>query len=217
MVENIKMWLGKTKENLKEAAYWKRIAYAFFGNVIMGLGIALLKLGNMGQDPFNGMNMAVSATIGMDYAFYQLLFNLILFIFQIITARELIGLGTLLNATLVAYFVKFYLWLFSFITLPETIIMSLILVVFAVLFCSLGIAMYQEGDLGIAPFDALPYIIGKKLKKVPFFWRRIMVDGSAALVCFLFGGSLGVSTLLAAFGFGPVIHFFSKYLFKHKL
>ena len=62
----------------------------------------------------------------------------------------------------------------------------------------------------IVPYDALALILDRKLPKLPYFWCRILCDGSCALICFLAGGIVGLGTLVSAFGFGPVIAFFNK-------
>ena len=89
-------------------------------------------------------------------------------------------------------------------------VLQLIILIVGLLICGLGLSLYQKSEMGTAPFDAFALILDKRLKKIPYFWCRMLCDGSCALVCFLAGGLIGPGTLLSAFGFGPVIAFFNR-------
>ena len=54
-----------------------------------------------GTDPFTAMNLGISEKIGLLLGHWQLLFNLILFIFVVFGDRRQIGIGTVANMVLV--------------------------------------------------------------------------------------------------------------------
>lgn len=190
---------------------WKRFLVMLIGNIILGLGVAIFKLSTMGNDPFNGMNMAVSAYIGIPYAVYQVIVNAALFVFQLFAGRRLIGVGTIVNAVLLGFVVTFfYNILTASIGAPTTIFFRIVTVFIGVMVCSLGLSLYQKSDAGVAPYDALALIMDRRFKKISYFWCRIMTDACCALICFLFGGIVGLGTLVSTFGFGPFVQFFDK-------
>ena len=76
--------------------------------------------------------------------------------------------------------------------------------------------MYQLPDVGVSPYDSLSLIMAKRIKRMPYFWCRMITDGVCALICFVTGGLVGIGTLVAAFGFGPFIQFFNIH-FTEKL
>ena len=78
--------------------------------------------------------------------------------------------------------------------------------------CCFGLSMYQTADLGVSPYDSMALILDRRLPRVPYFWCRIFTDGLCALVCYLAGGIVGLGTLVTAFGFGPVIAFFNRFV-----
>lgn len=181
------------------------------GNLLVGIGVAIFKYAALGNDPFNGMNMALSELFRIPYPTLQILVNILLFAIQLITARELIGFGTVVNIFLIGYIVNFtYGLLVRILGTPGGFAVQLLAMVTGMLICSLGLSLYQCSEMGTAPYDALALILDRKLKKLPYFWCRILCDGSCALVCFLAGGILGLGTLVSAFGFGPVIAFFNR-------
>ena len=71
---------------------WKYVIVMLIGNVILGLGIAIFKLSGLGNDPFSGMVMALSDRTGIDYPVFLIIVNMIVFVFEIIFGRKLIGL-----------------------------------------------------------------------------------------------------------------------------
>ena len=78
------------------------------GNVFAGMGIAIFKLAGLGNDPYSGMTMALSACVGMGYANFQVLFNLALFVVQLIFGRKLIGIGTVEKSCFLGFFVTYF-------------------------------------------------------------------------------------------------------------
>ena len=71
--------------------------------------------------------------------------------------------------------------------------------VIGVIICSLGVSMYQRPDVGVSPYDSLSLIMDKKIPKISY----------CALVAYFAGGLVGIGTVIAAFGLGPIVHFFN--------
>lgn len=192
---------------------WKRFLFMVVGNIILGMGIGLFRISATGCDPFSGMNIEVSKFLPVSYATYQLLVNLVLFAIEFAFGRELIGFGTIVNACFLGYINSFFFSMFTGafgteFSFPVRIAGMLI----AVVLCSFGLSLYQTPNVGVAPFDALAIILNRRMPKVSYFWWRMLCDGTAAFICFLAGGlatgSLGLGTVICAFCFGPIIHFF---------
>ncbi len=199
----------------REAVF--RLTVMFIGNVIVGLGIAVFRYSRMGNDPFTGVNLAVSARTGIPFQVFQILINLCYFAIQLARGRKLIGPGTIVNAFLLGTFVDFFYWILSarfgkLTALPVQFVCVLV----GMVITSFGLSLYQRSDTGVAPYDSLALMLDRDLPKVPYFWCRMFTDGLCALVCFLAGGIIGPGTLVSAFGFGPVIHFFDRH-FSEKL
>ena len=189
----------------------KRIAMSLAGNLLVGIGVAIFKFSALGNDPFNGMNMALAELFQVPYPTLQIMVNILFFAIQLLAARELIGFGTVINIFLIGYIVNFtYGLLVRSLGSPGSFAIQLLAMVTGMLICSLGLSLYQCSEMGTVPYDALALILDRKLKKLPYFWCRILCDGSCALVCFLAGGIVGLGTLVSAFGFGPVIAFFNR-------
>ena len=186
-----------------------RTILMILGNVFLALGIAIFKYSGMGNDPFSAMVMALSDVVGIAYANFLLMLNIVLFIVEFITGRKYIGLGTFFNAILIGYIVTFFYNIFiSVFGEADGLILRIIIVVVGVIVVSFGVSLYQTSDQGVAPYDYLALGMTDKWSKIPYFWHRIACDGTCAFVAFLSGGIVGLGTLVSALGLGPVVNFF---------
>ena len=158
------------------------------------------------------MVMALEECVGIEYARFLILLNLGFFVIEIIWGRKLIGLGTIINALFLGYFVTFFYNLItSVIDAPDQMAMQVVTVFIGVIITSLGISMYQLPKQGVAPYDSISLIMTEKWPKIPYFWCRVSNDAISALVCWLAGGIVGLGTLVSAFGFGPFVQFFDTH------
>lgn len=188
-----------------------RLIGCFIGNLFIGIGSAILRLTLLGNDPFTGMNLGIADATGIPYVAVQIFFNLIVFGFQIAFGRDLIGVGTLINAFLLSSMLTAaYNVMFALTGGLESYIVKLLALIPALLFISLGLALYQDADIGVAPYDSLPIMLRKKFPKLPYFFSRIIFDGSSALICFLTGGIVGVGMLASVFCLGPLVNIWDR-------
>lgn len=196
---------------------WKYVMVMCIGNIILGLGIAIFKFSGLGNDPFSGMVMALSDRAGIEYAVFLIMINTIVFIVEFILGRKLIGLGTFVNALLLGYVVTFfYNLIVSAAGEPGQLLQRILIVCIGVIVTSFGVSMYQLPKQGVAPYDSMSLIMTERLKKIPYFWNRVVTDAFCALMCWLAGGIVGLGTLVSAFGLGPFVQFFDTH-FTSKL
>ena len=187
-----------------------RVIMVLIGIVLLALGISIFKLSLLGNDPYTGMLFAISDVTGFPYAWLQVVMGAVFFIFQVMFGRHLIGFGTIYNAFFIGFIVDFFNRLIEhnigeLSGLPIRVLALFI----GLLICSLGISMYQQADLGVSPYDASSLILAEMQNKFPYFWCRIFTDAICAIVCFLFGGIVGLGTVVTAFGFGPFVTFYN--------
>lgn len=198
---------------------WKRVVMTIVGNIFIGLGIGIFRYAALGNDPYTAMNLSLSECVRMSYPVFQILFNLCAFVIQLLWGRELIGIGTIVNAFFLGYIVDFFYHILLMLpAAPAAFWQSVIVVCIGVIICSFGLSLYQTSNVGVAPYDALSLITQKKLPKIPYFWHRMFDDALAALISFVATGftNIGLGSLVSAFGLGPFIHFFNKH-FSEKL
>ncbi len=111
------------------------------------------------------------------------------------------GIGTILNALIVALMIDICI---NFVPAPENYISQILLAVVAVLTVGLGGGIYLVANLGPGPRDGL--MIGLQEKtNLPIAAVRAFLEISVVAVGWYLGGTVGIGTLLFAFGIGPAV------------
>ena len=199
----------------------RKIIAVVLGNLILGVGIAVLRISQMGNDPYCASNMAVSDGLGIGLGTYQMLVNLVLLVVQIIFGRKYIGIGSLINLFLLGYIVEYTGKGIEFFTGTDYSLMlwqKLFIMAIAMLILTFGLAMYQTANMGIAPYDYLAIGMTDRMP-APYFVNRMITD--IVCVCIVLiavfvrfigweNSHLGVGTILTAFCLGPLVNLFRK-------
>ncbi len=203
----------------------KRILLVILAVIGMGFSLSFLIRTNLGGDPYTCMNLAISDLIGISFGHWQAFLNVVLLIIVFFCDRSLIGIGTVANMFLVGYCVDFFTWIENFF-LPEKITSLLargLIMVPALFLFVISAALYMCCELGVAPYDAVAFLLHKgltkhpKLQKVPFRAVRIPYDLLACGICLLFGGSIGIVTVFISLFLGPVVDKTGDFLKRRNL
>ena len=212
-----------------------QILFMLISVIIMGFSLSVLVLANLGTDPCSAMNYGISRLLtdcGILKAFgiqtvtfgtCQFLFNLFLIIAVIICKRSLIGWGTLGNMILVGYTADFFAWVWHHMcgvpdALPTTT--RLILLVPGLVLFVISAACYMNSGQGMAPYDAIPFIISEKVTektgKNHFRIIRLLQDLLCTMIGVFTGGTYGLMTFLMVLTLGPVVQAVGNFLSSHR-
>ena len=176
--------------------------------IVMGFCLSLLLLVDLGTDPCTLMNVAIADTIGMSLGNWQALLNTVLLVIVVIFGGRNLGFGTLANMFLVGYSIDFFSWIWARI-LPADLFLNwgvrVAVLIPALAVFVLAVAVYMDMDMGTAPYDAIPIIISKHVKRFSFRTIRMIFDFTVVVIGMCFGGRLGIVTFLMALTLGPVI------------
>tara|TARA_B100000787_G_C16099543_1_gene252792 strand:- start:36 stop:683 length:648 start_codon:yes stop_codon:yes gene_type:complete len=191
-------WTSKKPLNLKP-----KISTFFFlclGLILFGLGEGLLIVSAAGASPWSvlaqGISLNVSASVGITTIFISII--VLLFWFPL---KQKPGLGTILNALIIGFMIDFCI---KFIPTPESYTSQLLLSITAVLIVGLGGGIYLVANLGAGPRDGL--MIGLQRKtNLPIAVVRSFIEITVMSVGWYLGGTVGLGTLLFAFGIGPAV------------
>ena len=121
-----------------------KIIMMLLGNLLLGIAVAILRMSRFGTDPFTCMNLGVSGFLNISFGTYQLLVNIILFIFVLWKGRSCIGAGTIVNMAGIGYIADFGVFVLTkCLGQPEMLSMQIriLLMIFAVTMCSFAAAM----------------------------------------------------------------------------
>ncbi|GFH93741.1 hypothetical protein IMSAGC003_00269 [Lachnospiraceae bacterium] len=195
--------------------FWTRLAMMITGVTVQGFGLSLLIRLALGTDPCSCLTQGVINYLPISFGTAQLLCHLVTFVFVLRFDMSYIGFGTIGNMVFLGYISDFFGWIWDSV-LPQGFFASQpvrwgLLVPVLIVFI-LGASTYMTAGLGSSPYDAMPFIISHKCKKIPFKAIRMIWDISFMAAGFALGGDVGIVTLGVAFFLGPVISFMQKKL-----
>ena len=171
-----------------------------FGLTLFGLGEGLLIVSFTGASPWTvlaeGISLNVDFTIGTITFFISLG---VLFLWFFLNQKP--GIGTLLNALIVAVMIDVSI---AYIPTPENYIPQLLMAILGVLIVGLGSGFYLVSNLGPGPRDGLMTGIQRKTN-FPIAAVRAFLEITVVSIGWYLGGTVGIGTLLFAFGIGPAV------------
>ena len=191
-------WSSEKPQNAKP-----KIATFLFlclGLTLFGLGEGLLLVSLTGASPWSvlaqGISLHIDLSIGV-ITFFVSSFVIFLWFFL----DQKLGIGTIMNVIIIAIMIDVSI---IFIPTPENYISQLMLAVMAVLIVGFGGGIYLVANLGAGPRDGLMVGLQKKTN-IPIAAVRAFLEITVVAVGWYLGGTVGVGTLLFAFGIGPAV------------
>lgn len=187
-----------------------RSLYALIGVAILAFGVATLRIGNVGLDPYTAANVGISEVIGLSLGVYQLGVNMLILLIVFVFDRKYIGVGTVINMVLTGFFIDFFTWIYvDMIKLNVTSVSRIFLLVIGITIFTFGASFYMSAKLGNAPYDAIAPII---VDYTNYQYRtiRIIQDVSFVILALIFTGPVGIGTIINAFFTGPLIEFWNQ-------
>lgn len=171
-----------------------------FGLVIFGIGISMQIMSDLGLSPWEVLHQGVSFQTGIPIGTVGILTGIAVLVLWI-PLRERWGIGTVLNVFLIGIVIDVTLWL-----APEGIGNLWLrwgLLIIGILLVGLGSAFYIGGGLGPGPRDGLMTGLARKGWNVGV--ARGAIEIAVLALGWLLGGTVGIGTVMFAFGMGPLI------------
>lgn len=174
--------------------------YLNLGLVLFGLGESILIASGAGVSPWTVLAQGISGKTGWSIGFVTMIVSFAILVLWI-PLRQKPGMGTLLNALIIAFMIDFSLVLLPY---PETLRWQLIQAAIGVLVVGLASGIYLTANLGAGPRDGL--MTGLQAKTgMPIATIRIGIEVTVVSIGWYLGGVVGVGTLFFAFGIGPCV------------
>jgi len=171
-----------------------------FGLTLFGLGEGLLIVSFTGASPWSVLAQGISLNVNLSIGTITLLISIAVLILWIPLGQKP-GMGTIFNAVIIAIMIDLCI---KYVPTPSNYIYQLLLAVISVIMVGIGGGIYLVSNLGAGPRDGL--MIGlQKLTNFPIAVVRATLEISVVSIGWYLGGTVGIGTLLFAFGIGPCV------------
>ncbi len=174
--------------------------YLCVGLTIFGLGEALLIAAGVGVSPWTVLAQGISLHADWSIGFSTFVVSISVLVLWI-PLRQIPGLGTLLNAVIIAAVLEYIL---PYIPAPESLTLQVLQALAGVVVTGFGGAIYLIANLGPGPRDGLMTGL-QTLTNLPIAGVRSGLEILVVVVGWLLGGVVGIGTVLFAFLIGPAM------------
>lgn len=167
---------------------------------ILGIGEGLLLLSSLGSSPWTVFAQGIAIQSKLSIGWTSLLISIAVMLLWV-PLKLKPGFGTILNIILVALLLGITV---EFIPAPTGLVEKFIYAIVGIIILGISTVFYLTIHQGAGPRDGL--MVGLCYK---FRWKvgivRTIIEVSVCLLGYLLGGTVGIGTLLFAFGIGWVI------------
>jgi uncharacterized membrane protein YczE len=178
----------------------RRLPGLGLGLVVFGLGIALMARAGLGLGPWEAFHQGLARLTGQELGTVSIVLGLpILALWWPLGERP--GLGTILNVAVIGTATNVGV---ALVPAPAGIPAQFAMMVAGVVVIGFGSGLYLGADLGPGPRDGLMTGLHHR-----FGWSirraRTSIELAVLVFGFLLGGTVGLGTIVFAFGIGPIV------------
>ncbi len=174
--------------------------FCCFGLMLFGLGEGLLIVSFTGASPWSVLAQGISLNVNLSIGMITFLISVSVLILWIPLDQKP-GMATILNAIIIALMIDLCI---RFIPTPSNYSNQLILAALSVITVGIGGGIYLVSNLGAGPRDGLMVGLQKKTN-LPIASVRATLEITVVSIGWYLGGTVGLGTLLFAFGIGPCV------------
>ena len=168
--------------------------------MLFGLGEGLLIVSFTGASPWSVLAQGISLNVNLSIGTLTFLISVAVLILWIPLGQKP-GIATILNALIIALMIDICI---KFVPTPSSYYNQLILAIVSVLTVGIGGGIYLVSNLGAGPRDGL--MVGLQNKtNLPIALVRATLEITVVSIGWYLGGTVGIGTLLFAFGIGPCV------------
>ncbi|MGP4069056.1 YczE/YyaS/YitT family protein [Halobacillus sp. B29] len=188
---------------------WQRGLYYSLGIILLTLGIALTIESHLGTSPFDALLVGLYRSFGLTIGSWEIVVGLTIILFNAAAQRKRPELLALATSLLTGIGIDLWLWIIrsNDLMLSPNLIAQILCLLTGILFASLGIAINLQADFAPNPFDRMMLVV-RKLTGWTITTSRVLISILLVIVAALFGGAIGVGTILITLLSGPAIHGF---------
>lgn len=191
---------GSRRANHRPDELRRRLPRLLLGLVLCGVGIASMVAADLGLGPWDVLHQGLSRLTGIPIGMVGILVGLVVLGLWW-PLRERPGMGTVLNVVVIGVVIDLVLLV---LTTPAALWTRTVLMLLGPVLFAVGSGFYIGAGLGPGPRDGV--MTGLARRGLPVGVARALLELSVLLGGWLLGGTVGVGTLVFAFGIGPMVH-----------
>ncbi|MCA0972309.1 YitT family protein [Halobacillus litoralis] len=190
---------------------YQRFFYYVKGITVLALGIALTIQSRLGTSPFDALLVGLYRTFGLTIGSWEIAVGFTMIVFNSVVSKKRPELFAIATSLLTGAGIDFWMFVIEDTIVPQTIATQWICLLLGIIISALGIATNLQADFAPNPFDRMMLVINQ-LTGWSISFSRIVISIVLVILAALFGGAIGIGTVLITLFSGAIIHLFMTYL-----
>ncbi len=170
------------------------------GLTMFGIGEAMLIAAGAGNSPWTVLSQGFSEISGWSIGVTTFLTSLAVLLLWI-PLKQTPGIGTILNAVIISIAIAVSL---PYLPQADVYVLRVAETAIGILMVGFGSGLYLIANLGPGPRDGLMTGL-QRVSNQPVARVRTAIEITVVLFGWLLGGTVGLGTLMFAFGIGPAV------------
>ena len=170
------------------------------GLTLFGIGDSLLIASGAGNSPWTVLSQGLSRMSGLSIGVTTFLTSLAVLFFWI-PLKQRPGIGTILNVVIISIAIEIFL---PYLQQPDSYTLQVVEAGLGILLVGFGSGLYLIANLGPGPRDGLMTGL-QRVTNLPVARVRTSIEVAVLFFGWLLGGTIGLGTLMFAFGIGPAV------------
>ena len=196
---------------MEKGNIYKRILMMLIGNVILGMGVGMLRAADFGVDPYQCFVLGIDKVLKLGYGTTFVIVNAVFLVLMLLLARKMLNAGTLVNMFFLGYIIDFSYSVCMGITPSPSVIVRVVYFIVSILLITFSSAVIYTADMGVSTYDWIALKTAEVQKKISFKWCRVGTDLVCVIIGLIFSIIPGIGTIVTAFLLGPLVSFFRTY------
>ncbi len=170
------------------------------GLILFTVGTVIIMNSGMGYGPWELFHAGIACHIPLTVGQVGIVTGAVIVMADLLM-KEAVGIGTLANMVFIGLLMD---WMLPIIPRMEGAVPGFFYMVLGLLILGLGSYFYIQAGFGAGPRDTLMVAL-RRHTQLPVGVSRFAIEITVALLGWLFGGPIGVGTMITAVGLGSVI------------
>ncbi|MFF2552822.1 YitT family protein [Nocardia sp. NPDC058058] len=185
----------------------RRLVALYVGLWLYGWSMAVMLRAALGLDPWDVFHQGVAGNVSVSFGTVVAITGAVVLLAWI-PLRQKPGLGTISNVVVISIAVDVGLTVLPAI---DGLPLRIAAMVAAVLLNAVASVLYIGAGMGPGPRDGLMTGLVRRTGR-PVWMVRTSLEVTVLAIGWVLGGSVGIGTLVYAFGIGPLIHLLIPYV-----
>lgn len=191
----------------------KRITYYLVGLAIACLGVCFLIHSKVGAGPWDVVNIGLTERFGLTLGTWMGLWQAFFLLVNALLLKRRPEFESIITIFIWGMIIDFWMGIVlkNLDLTKAPLIIKWSLFSLGVLLIGMGVGIYLTADLPKMPYDGTMVALSRKFN-LSFTITRTMLEGSAVVLSFIVGGSvgIGIGTIIIFLVIGHIVQFFNK-------